>query len=233
MRQLARINDQQLLATIATFSPDLRNNDAKRAFELAGSIVEYFFGQEWIDKHVSSTCPTNEYLRVVPGEGQATETSTFKIVDFAELLYNLQNVAGLHICIDRLKRGVIEPTYAELDLGRMLYSGDVDFRFIIFLKVPHWWFEQPIQGVSLNNIAETFLHGTGRVVSVKFYFSHIVYRDKSLTHSHTFKEISNPNNRFDPARDWNMFAEPNAKSGWNGMPPRWKRLLFFPNDGPT
>jgi hypothetical protein len=130
MRQLARINDQQLLATIATFSPDLRNNDAKRAFELAGSIVEYFFGQEWIDKHVSSTCPTNEYLRVVPGEGQATETSTFKIVDFAELLYNLQNVAGLHICIDRLERGVIEPTYAELDLGRMLYSGDVDFRFV-------------------------------------------------------------------------------------------------------
>jgi hypothetical protein len=288
MGQLAPINDQHLLATIATFPPDIRNNESKRAFELAGSIVENFFGKEWIDQHVSPKCTTDEYLRVIPGEGHATGTSTYKVVDFAELLYNLQNVAGFHICIDRLRSGVIEPTYAELDFGRMLYCGNVDFRFvepnnrkgfdydieitlcdkmvvcadakckieatdfntdtvrrslekarkqfpkdrpsIIFMKVPHRWFEEPMHGNSLIGIAEAFLRRTRRIVSVKLYVSYIDYHDEALTHVHNFKEISNPNNRFDPSREWNMFAKPSASGG---LPSRWKRLLFFPNNGPT
>lgn len=291
MGRFAPIRDQDLLRTIANFPPDWRDNESKRSFWLAVSIVKYFFGQEWVDEHVSPERTTAGFLRVPLGEGTDTQISTFKIVDFAELLFNLQDILGFDTCIDRIRRGVIEPTFAELDLGRMLYSGNVEFRFvepqqtkgldydieitlsdglvvcadakckaeatdfsvdsvrhslkkartqfpenrpsIIFMKVPHRWFEEPIHGVSLNSIAETFLRETGRIVSVKFYVSHIGYRDKAISHDLTFKEISNPNNRFDPARDWNMFAEPNAKSGWNGMPPRWKRLVFFPNDGPT
>ena len=63
------------------------------------------------------------------------------------------------------------------------------------MKVPQRWFEEPGRGVSLINIAETFLRGTGRIVSVKFYVSYIGYRDKALRQDHAFKEISNPNNR--------------------------------------
>ena len=187
------------------------------------------------------------------GEGEDTQISTFKIIDFAELLYNLQDIPGFDTCIDRMRHGVIEATFAELDLGRMLYSGNVDFRFvepqqkkgldydieitlsggivvcadakckveatdfsvdgvrrslekartqfpkdrpsIVFMKVPQRWFEEPGHGVSLINIAETFLRGTGRIVSVKFYVSYISYRDKALRHDNAFKEISNPNNQ--------------------------------------
>jgi hypothetical protein len=50
---------------------------------------------------------------------------------------------------------------------------------------------------------------------------------------HGFREISNPNNRFFPNRNWDMFAEPNPTNNWNGMPLRWKRILFFPMDGPS
>ena len=291
MGRLAPIRDHHLLRTIANFPPDWRDNDSKRSFWLAVSVVRYFFGQEWVDEHISPEKTTTGFLRVPLGEGADTQLSALKLVDFAELLLNLQDIPGFDNCIDRMQHGVIESTFAELDLGRMLYSGNVDFRFvepqqkkgldydieitlsdglvvcadaeckveatdfsvdsvrrslekartqflkdrpsIIFMKVPHRWFEEPIHSVSLNSIAETFLRGTGRIVSVKFYVSHIGYRDKALRHDHAFKDISNPNNRFDSSRDWNMFAEPTAKGGWNGMPPRWKRLLFFPNDGPT
>jgi hypothetical protein len=190
-------------------------------------------------------------------------------------------------------KGVVEPTYAELDLGRMLYCGRVNFRFVepqqikgldydieitladgmivcadakckieatdfsvgtvenslekarrqfpkdrpsvIFIKVPARWLKQPTAtpGLSLNGIAEKFLCGTERIVSVKFYFSDIAYVDKEVTHEHSFKEISNHNNRFDRSRDWNMFAEPPVSRGWNGMPRIWRRLLFFPNCGPS
>jgi hypothetical protein len=130
MGQLAPINDQQLLRAITTFPPDLRNDDSKRSFWLAVLVVRYFFGQEWVDEHVSQKRKTVGFLRVVPGQSAETQISTFKIVDFAELLYNLKDVTGFDTCIDRLRRGVIEPTYAELDLGRMLYCGNVDFRFV-------------------------------------------------------------------------------------------------------
>src|SRR5271169_1502239 len=130
MGQLAPIRDQHLLRTIANFPADWRDDDSKRSFWLAVSVVRYFFGQEWIDEHVSPERTSVGFLRVLLGEGEDTQISTFKIIDFAELLYNLQDITGLESCIDRIRRGVIEPTFAELDLGRMLYSGNVDFRFV-------------------------------------------------------------------------------------------------------
>jgi hypothetical protein len=253
------------------------------------AVIKHFLGEEWIEEHVSPQRGADGFLRVIPGQAAATQISTFKIVDFAELLYNLQDVSGLDACIDRIRRGTIEPTYAELDLGRMLHCGGIEFRFVepqqkkgsdydieiglsdgllvcadakckvestdfsvetvrrslekartqfpkdrpsmIFLKIPDLWIQQQLLGTSLNDIAEQFLRGTGRIVAVKFYFSRTRYSDKALTHEHAFREISNPNNRFDPSRNWDMFAEPKASGTWNGMPARWERLLFFPNSG--
>lgn len=292
MGKLSPITDKHLLAAIADFPAEWREDDSKRSFWLAIAIVKHFLGEGWLDEHVSPERSTPGFLRVIAGQSAKTQISTFRVVDFAELLWNLQRITGFDMCIDRLGQGVIEPTYAELDLGRMLYCAGVNFRFvepqqikgldydveitladgmvvcadakckleatefsadtvrnslekarrqfpadqpsIIFMKVPARWFKQPIQvrGLSLNEIAEKFLCGTKRIVSVKFYFSEIVYVDKVLMHDHTFKEISNHNNRFDQARDWDMFAEPQAARGWNGMPPRWRRVLFFPNSGP-
>jgi hypothetical protein len=53
-----------------------------------------------------------------------------------------------------------------------------------------------------------------------------------LTNAHAFKELCNPHNRFDPIRNWDMFAEPRPSSGWNGLPLHWRSLLFFPKEGP-
>ena len=271
--KLSRITDGHLLTTIGNFPAGLREDSSKRSFALAISVVKYFLGMDWLDEHVSWETMTPGFLRVIPGQSAVTQVSTFKIVDFAELLWNLQGIAGIDICIDRLRSGVVEPTYAELDLARMLFCGGeitlpdetivcadakckvestefsvdtvkhslekarrqfpTDRPSIIFMKVPARWIRQPLPGISLNEVANRVLRGTGRIVSVKFYFSDIVYADGMLRHEHAFKEICNPNNRFDPSRDWTMFAEPPAPRGWNGMPSTWRRLLFFPEDGPT
>jgi hypothetical protein len=86
--------------------------------------------------------------------------------------------------------------------------------------------------VALMDITRNFFRQTGRVVSIKYYMSDLVDRNGMLAHTHSFKELSNPNNRFDPQRNWDMFAEPFETTSWNGMPPKWKLLLFFPKDGP-
>jgi len=222
-----------------------------------------------------------------------SQEQTFRVVDLAELLFNLQNIEGFDDCISRMRQGVIEPTFAELDLGRMLFLSDVAFRFvkpggkkgddydieiklpdwprvcadakckvestefsastvrqaldkarkqfpnnlpsIIFVKVPPNWrsFPVPVSDI-LADVAREFLRGTGRIVSIKYFTSLIAWKDGALTHIQMFKEYSNPGNRFDPTRNWDMFAEadetasPNSEGEFSNVPQRWRRLLSFP-----
>src|SRR6266446_2875642 len=57
--------------------------------------------------------------------------SAYRIMDLAELLYNLQNVRGFDECIARMRDGDIEGTHAELDFGRMLYLQQIPFRYVV------------------------------------------------------------------------------------------------------
>ncbi len=254
-------------------------------------MVKHFFGHDWFERHVSPASPVPGFLRIVPGQDAETTLTAFKIVDFAELLFNLQNIEGVDICLDRMRQGNIEGTYAELDFGRMLYLANLNFRYVepsgvlgtdydieiilpdgmvvcadakckietttfsaksvlhtlrhartqfpkerpsaIFVKVPPSWLDDLSVARELLTVGREFLRETGRIVSVKFYVTHLTYGDGKLIHAHVFKELSNAGNRFNPERDWDMFVEAPKPANWNGMPQRWRRLLFFPKDGPT
>jgi hypothetical protein len=194
-----------------------------------------------------------------------------------------------------MRDGDIEGTYAELDLGRMLYQSDINFRFvnrsgkkgddfdieivfengtivcadakckveatefseqtvlnslrhartqfpddrpsIIFVKVPpRWLAEHSNVKALLTKVANDFLRGTGRVVSVKYYVSYIHWEDGRVLHIQGFQEINNHNNsnRFDPSRNWDMFVEADTRFGPKGIenfsdvPERWQRLVYYP-----
>jgi hypothetical protein len=130
MAKLTRLEDQHLLKTISNFPAEIQADDSWRTFLLSLAIVKYYFGEEWVEKYVM---PSDEpgFLRQDNVDQVRSEEQSFRIVDFAELLFNLQNVDGFDDCIARMKQGLIEPTYAELDLGRMLYLSEIAFRFVI------------------------------------------------------------------------------------------------------
>jgi hypothetical protein len=103
---------------------------------------------------------------------------------------------------------------------------------IVFVKVPPHWIEEEQVRDSMIAAADTFLQGTQRVVSVKFYVSEIVFVDDKIAQLMRYREVSNPRNRFDTGRDWDIFSDREVPSGWNGMPPHWLRLLYFPDGEP-
>ena len=72
-----------------------------------------------------------------------------------------------------------------------------------------------------------FLRGTGRIVSVKYYVSHVSFIDQQTLHRHVFDEITIENNRFPPRRNWDFFRGYSVPKEWNGMPPKWIRLMHF------
>ena len=293
--QPARLTDQHLLKTVASFPTEVRDDPTNRTFYLSLAVVRHFFGSEWADEHVQDNGQPG-YVRLNWDDLTQKQIQAFRIVDLGELLFNLQHVGGFDECIKRMRDGNIEGTYAELDLGRMLYQSDIAFRFvvgsgkkgddfdieitfendivvcadakckieatqfseqtvlnslhharnqfpknkpsIIFVKIPpRWLAERPDIKERLTKVADDFLRGTGRVVSVKYYISNIQWENGHVLHIQAFQEINNHNliNRFDPSRNWDMFEETDETSGPNGfenfsdVPIRWRRLIYYPH----
>ncbi len=104
---------------------------------------------------------------------------------------------------------------------------------IAFVKVPADWIDDPAIPAELENISAEYLQKTGRMVSIKFYVSTVIYGDEVSHHVMRFKEISNPRNSFDTTRDWDLFeGREIPEGGWNGMPDHWFRLANFPIGAP-
>ena len=294
MAPVLRLNDRHLLNTIGNFPVEIQADNTSRTFYLSLAVIKHFFGQEWLDNHIEDNGQTG-YLRLNWRERTQSEVQSFRLVDFAELLFNLQHTDGFDDCIQKMRDGDIEGTYAELDLGRMLYQSAIAFRFvtrsgkkgddfdieismpdgtsvcadakckieatvfsengvmnslrharsqfpddrpsIVFVKVPpHWLHNRESLKSELTDIANRFLRGTGRIVSVKYYVSFIHWENGAVTHIQAFQEINNTNsiNRFDPSRNWDMFEDareniaPNATGEFTDVPERWRRLMYYP-----
>jgi hypothetical protein len=224
---------------------------------------------------------------------QRREITLYRLIDLAEILINLQDVRGFNGCLKKLRGGDIEGTYAELDLGRLLYAYKVPFSYvtttrvkradydveikfpdgiiacteakckvestdfnarkvfdsleyarsqlpdnrpgIVFVKVPQHWLNQPNFRPLLQEAAANFLQDSHNIVSIKYYVSHLsfephpLFKEGVLRHQHAHEEISNPTNLFDTSRDWKLFYHVDVPPDWHGMPPHWKRILFYPD----
>jgi hypothetical protein len=102
-----------------------------QSFFLAGSVVRGFLGEKWLDRHVMPSKHKRGFLTIDASSPPALDISAYRIIDLAEILYNLQDVSGFDECISRMRDGDIEGTNAELDFGRMLYLNSIQFRYVV------------------------------------------------------------------------------------------------------
>ena len=123
-----RITLQMLHDTVANFPPQIKQTPANQSFYLAVAILKHFFSQEWVYRYFGNP----GYLQInESGDQTKMDASGLRIIDLAEVIYNLQAVPGFDNCIARMRDGDIEGTAAELDLGRMLYLNQVPFRYVV------------------------------------------------------------------------------------------------------
>jgi hypothetical protein len=262
-------------------------NEATRSAVLATVVLKGFFGEEWVDRHVMSKRRKPGFLTMNETSAVTLDMSAYRVMDLAEVLYNLQYVSGFDECIERMRNGDIEGTHAELDFGRMLYLHQIPFRYvvpsglkgsdydidviypsglavcgdakckveatefsaktidhtlekaqsqlpndrpgIVFVKLPPRWMEIPNFADVCVAVARDFLRTTRRVVSVKYYTSPITFIDGMLKVQHAFKEVSNPITDFGHFQNWDIFRRNVLSPEWNGMPPWWQRIIFYPD----
>jgi hypothetical protein len=98
---------------------------------LASGVLRAFMNAEWVERHVVSDGRKKGFLSIDESDPYLREMSFFRVMDLAEVIYNLQPVPGFDECLTRMRNGDIEGTYAELDFGRMLYLNKVPFRFVV------------------------------------------------------------------------------------------------------
>jgi len=102
---------------------------------------------------------------------------------------------------------------------------------IIFVKTPQSWIADIQTANALVQVGSEFLRRTSRVVSVKFYVWHLDRVGDTLRHRHAFRELTNEHSKFHAGRDWDLFDDRPVPAEWNGMPPKWQRIFFFPAKG--
>lgn len=130
-RSFPRVTKQLLHATIATLPPELRANGMTQSVHLAFATLHHFFGLEWLERYVRPDTARPNSLRIEEGDGHRLDLSTLRVIDLAEVLINLQDVPGFSECIEKMRKGDIDGTFGELDLGRMLFLNQVPFEFVV------------------------------------------------------------------------------------------------------
>jgi hypothetical protein len=128
-----RIPFVDLMETARSFPQEVRADPSRQTFTLAVSIIRHFLGQQWCEDHVvqdgAHSRPAG-FLRLDFSSDFERERKTARMLDFAEMLFNLQHIEGFDDRIDQMRAGQIEATFAEFDFARFLYLHDIAFRFV-------------------------------------------------------------------------------------------------------
>jgi len=120
--------------------PDVLNDNSRWSAILPGLIFGRLLGKDWVERHVLAHLINAEsqkaygHIEADFSSDVARETKSMRLFDFAEMLLNLQMVEGFHERIEKLRTAgpdEVESSYAELQVAKLLYLNEAQFRFVI------------------------------------------------------------------------------------------------------
>jgi hypothetical protein len=128
-----RLHFADLMETARSFSQEVRADPNRQTFTLAVTVVRHFFGQQWCEDNIIQDAAHSRpagFLRLDFTPGFEGERKTSRILDFAEMLFNLQHFAGFDDRVNQMFGKQVESTFAEFDFARFLYLHDIAFKFV-------------------------------------------------------------------------------------------------------
>jgi hypothetical protein len=123
-----------------TWFPPEVSDPLARLYALSGPVLLFFAELEWFDKYVLSAPRSHgDYLLRDWRSEERIQIHMFRIILLAEMLFNLQHVAGFDQCMAQMKARKVESTYTELEVAKLLRLSGRDFVF-----------NEPIEGAAKN-----------------------------------------------------------------------------------
>src|SRR5271169_1591181 len=124
------ISDEMLKNMFEHLPEIARSNGTTESLALANCVVRAFLTDKWANKYIVPNATHRSFLTIDESTAQRREITLYRVIDLAEILINLQDVPGFNGCLKKVRSGEIEGTYAELDLGRLLYAYKVQFSYV-------------------------------------------------------------------------------------------------------
>jgi len=133
LRRRAWLTFDRLVAISRTFAwrfPDIKPTSEAIQYNLAATVLRAFLGDSWCNEQLPGD------LGAHPRFQQAGVNSLKKMktqawtVGLAEMVFNLQAVAGFENRLKQFPRVDLESAVAELEGARLLALGDVPFKFV-------------------------------------------------------------------------------------------------------
>src|SRR4051812_21154296 len=118
MAAFQRLTVEDLLTAYLSFPEAGRKAPDTVAFVLALMIIQHFLGEEWVHQHLDVSSQTDGFMRLYSSDPAEAYIQNWKVVDLAEMLFNLQRVPGFEECVTQMRtEALIEASLAELDIG--------------------------------------------------------------------------------------------------------------------
>jgi hypothetical protein len=97
---------------------------------------------------------------------------------------------------------------------------------IVFVKVPEHYLADPDFQAKSIQLAQRFLGGVTRIVSVKYYVEPIRLFSNVMQVQLGFGEVSNPKTDFGNNVDWSVFRKHDLPPEANGIPQHYDRIIL-------
>ena len=121
------------METARSFPQEVRDDAHRLTFTLAVTVICHFFGKDWYHKHIFQDAENSKppgFMRIDFTPGFEGERKTSRMLDFAETLFNLQNIEGFDDRVNEMRTAEVEAAFAEFDFARFLYIHDIAFKFV-------------------------------------------------------------------------------------------------------
>jgi hypothetical protein len=127
----ALIDEAWIRESLRGAPADIVAYPADRRWWACLSVIKHFFGRKWIREHILGDKARGFLAPDTSNNPKRTLERNVLVIELAETLVNLQRVSGFYECIARMREGQVEATYAELDLGKLLFIHKLNFEFVV------------------------------------------------------------------------------------------------------
>ncbi|SRR6266849_7759205 len=94
-----RMSFEQLQRGFDSLPPVVRENGQTESLALASGVLRAFMNADWVEQQVISGGRKKGFLSIDESDPYRREMSFFRVMDLAEVIYNLQFVPGFDECI--------------------------------------------------------------------------------------------------------------------------------------
>ena len=107
--------------------------DDQKTYELARATLQHFLGNNWVKQNVTNYKENRKgknFLKTGDFVAENQFRHQLRVMQLAELIFNLQEFDGVEERVEKIRQGDLEPFYGELECVAQIKKANLTFSFV-------------------------------------------------------------------------------------------------------